>query len=89
MPYIKKDKRKIYDPIIERAVTEILKDDMDVGSINYLVSSIVWKLFEKEKRYRTGNNLLGVLDCVSREFYRRKLAKYEDSKIDSEGDLDI
>jgi hypothetical protein len=58
-----------------------------VGEVNYVISSIIWELFKYKRSYTIGNNLIGVLECVKQEFYRRQLAPYEDKKIKENGDL--
>ena len=95
MPYIKQDKRKDYDKLIYE-ITCVLLDSgppgkygntADVGDLNYVISSIIWNLFDSDTCYSTGNNLMGVLECVKQEFYRRKLSEYENIKIKENGDL--
>ena len=89
MPYIKKEDRIKFDENICDLVNKITNDGVDfkVGEVNYIISSIVWKLFQGNMSYTNGNNLMGVLECVKQEFYRRKLSQYEDKKITENGDL--
>ena len=96
MPYIFKAERKRYDKQIKKLV-ELLVDkfpgengrDYSEGDLNYIISSIVWKLFAKAPSYRQANKLVGVLECAKLEFYRRKVAIHEDHKIacPANGDL--
>ena len=66
----------------------ILKDGGNkVGELNFVISSIIWKIFDDNPSYTLGNNLVGVLECVKQEFIRRKLNPYEDEKIIENGDL--
>lgn len=97
MPYIAKERR----PEFEEAVNLILeaffydghggdwdmKTPVSPGDLNYVISSILWRMFEANPSYTLGNNLVGVLECVKQEFYRRKLAPYEDGKIVENGDI--
>jgi len=91
MPYIKKEDRKKIDKEIKDLIEKLTNHGCDldpkVGNVNYVLSSIIWTLFDKKASYTTGNNLMGVLECVKQEFYRRKLAPYEDKKIKENGDL--
>lgn len=89
MPYIKKEDREKYEDIINEAVRRIHCGNKipSAGELNYVISSIIWKLFDINPSYTTGNNFMGVLDCVKQEFYRRKLAPYEDEKIKENGDI--
>jgi len=85
MPYIEKENRQLYDVKIDNMVDQL--DGRPIGEINYVFSRIIWKLFNKNCSYTFGNSLMGMLLCVAQEFYRRKLAKYEDEKITENGDL--
>ena len=88
MPYIKQENRSEYDVIInqlQRALSDLQGKPM--GDCNYVISRIVWKLFNECPNYENGNVLYGMLHTVAAEFYRRKLAPYEDLKIKENGDL--
>lgn len=90
MPYIPKVDRIQYELHIH-AIVQLLTDggqtDFNVGELNYVISKIIWELFDGKPSYKYGNALLGDLDAVSKEFYRRKLVPYEDLKIQDQGDL--
>ncbi len=58
------------------------------GHLNYLITSLLRKVFQSGMRYADHNEVLGVLSAVELEFYRRSIAPYEDEKIESEGDLE-
>lgn len=85
MPYITDDERFKYDFAIDSLVDKLEKQP--VGHINYVISRMFWRLFKKNRSYTFGNNLMGVLECVKAEFYRRKLAPYEDEKMIENGDV--
>jgi len=87
MPYIAKQIRPSYDPLILELLEELEHREFRSGDLNYVISRIVWRVFDLNPRYATGNNLMGILDCVKQEFYRRKLAPYEDSAIQKNGDI--
>ncbi len=87
MPYIKKEARTPYDPHIE-TMTRLLKaNGAAAGEINYVFSRIVKGLFESNRSYTEANKLIGVLECVKQELYRRGVAVYEDEKIRENGDI--
>jgi hypothetical protein len=44
-------------------------------------------VYGSQLRYADHNEVMGVLNCIALEFYRRKTAPYEDVKIAEEGDL--
>lgn len=92
MPYIKKERRELYDKHIEQLITKIMQDvdfasQVPVGDLNYIISKLIWNIFDSTMSYTVGNNLIEVLECVKKEFYRRKLAVYEDEKIKVNGDI--
>ena len=90
MPYIKKEDRKKFDSVIEDvvdALTEHGFKPVSVGELNYVISKIIWGIFDKNPSYTIGNNFLGTLTAVQLEFYRRKLGPYEDVKIKENGDI--
>ncbi|MCK9369468.1 hypothetical protein M0R04_05980 [Candidatus Dojkabacteria bacterium] len=97
MPYLKKDERKWMDEFIDNLIKGLdgIRRDSEgnvvkdvAGHVNYIISRIVWKLFEMNKNYSSGNSLYGAILAAGSEFYRRKLSKYEDEKIVENGDLE-
>lgn len=88
MPYIKKEIRKKYDKKIDK-MFEILTNEHGVqpGELNYVVSKLIWNIFDYAPSYTSGNELVGVLECVKQEFIRRRLNPYENNKLMENGDL--
>ena len=86
MPNIIKDQRKKYESAIDNLI--VLLKDTSMGEINYCLSKLIWRLFDLNKSYANANNLFGMLHAVSNEFYRRKIAPYEDEKMKINGDLE-
>lgn len=90
MPYIKKERRDKYTKYIDELTKLFINNGKDVpllGEVNYVFSRIIWNIFDNNKSYISGNNLMGVVECIKQEFYRRKLSKLEDEKIKSNGDI--
>lgn len=92
MPYIEQTDREVYDPQIDALVEQLTHFGANqvpkVGHVNYVISKLIWDIFRKNgPSYTGGNNLIGVLECVKQEFYRRQLAGYEDEKIKENGDI--
>ena len=87
MPYIKSEKRKKYEKIIQELVG-ILKslppEEVD-GDLNYVVTKLLKEVYPL--RYYHINKAVGVLECIKLEFYRRVAAPYEDLKIKESGDV--
>jgi hypothetical protein len=94
MPYIPKNERARYNDSINKIVNDLVEKlpadngkHFCVGDLNYIFSSIVWKLFDKLPSYTRGNELIGVIECVKMEFIRRKLNRYEAEKCKINGDI--
>ena len=56
------------------------------GEVNYTITRILNALYGMGGYY-VFNRAMGVIDCVGREFYRRKVSPYEDIKIQENGDV--
>jgi hypothetical protein len=88
MPYIKQnDRQHLDEALVRRARLLITNEDLSPGDLNYIISTIIWKSFEKQMNYSKANELVGVLECVKQEFYRRQVVPYEEEKIGENGDL--
>jgi len=88
MPYIKlEDRMKYLEPLskiikILRNAPEIQRD----GEANYIISKILKRGYNPQ-RYHDFNAIMGVLESVKQEFYRRYTAPYEDIKRKENGDI--
>ena len=81
MPYIKKEQRESI------AAGEAPKD---AGELNYFITTNLVRYLEtKGQNYATLNEIMGVLGCVTQEFYRRFATPYEELKIQENGDIAI
>ena len=97
MPYILPELRKKLDPEIDALLEALYRsvpivmanNDVQAGHLNYCLSKIIWSIFEGDKNYNCANKLIGVLEAVKLEFYRRKVQEYEDIKMDESGDIVI
>lgn len=90
MPYIKQEDRGRFDPHIVALLAALTRDGTNSpksGEVNYVISKLIWELFESAPSYNEGNSLMGALECAKLEFYRRKMAPYEDKKILENGDV--
>lgn len=99
MPYISQKRRGELDPIIRtllRTLTERYSPNSLIpgplywhcGELNYVFSRLCWDLVREGRGdYASLNNLIGTLECVKAELYRRLAAPYEDQKIKEHGDL--
>ena len=84
MPYIRQTERKPLDPHID----ELSKTIEHVGQLNYIITRLCHNWIVKfGKRYVHLNAVLGVLNCVTQEFYRIVTAPYEDEKLEESGGI--
>lgn len=80
MPYIKQEERNKFD------ISNL--EPKTPGELNYLMSELCSKYLEqKGLGYTNCNEIIGVIECVKQEFYRRLTAPYEDKKIEENGDI--
>ena len=88
MPYIPRKDRAQYQEALG-AIARLIPQDRNLrpGHMNYVLSLLIEKVYGRALRYADHNEVVGMLACVSQEFYRRKTAPYEDLKISQEGDL--
>lgn len=83
MPYIRKEKRYVYSDCLD--FVESIDNE---GELNFVITTIIHKYLEKSKKnYSTLNTIMGVLSCVSLEFYRKFASPYEDIKEQENGEL--
>lgn len=58
------------------------------GELNYILTVFCLDYVENNKEcYQTFNDVLGALEGAKLEFYRRKVAPYEDLKAHENGDI--
>lgn len=82
MPYIKQDKRQIANIVFKAMKKANIKAD---GDLNY----ILYKYCKENIKpgYNNYKNFCGELRQCATEIERRILAKYEDKKIQENGDV--
>ncbi len=80
MPYIIPEIRNGLDPQINLLGTFTM-----MGDLNYAITKLCLNCHPKG--YTDYNALIGVLECVKLELYRRAVAPYEDTKKEENGDV--
>lgn len=86
MPYVKQEIRDQYDSLIHELSQKLC--GMPIGNMNYVLTKLIELRWENEENsYFTINEIMGVLECVKQEFYRRIAEPYEDKKIKENGDV--
>lgn len=88
MPYVEQDRRKFLASQTYKQLLDIA-DTMHIGDINFLISNLLWVRFNKNRSYKTANELLGVLEAAKLELYQRQIIPYEAQKQSENGDLDV
>ncbi len=95
MPYIVDEKRQSLDPAIEalhRVLVNLQLDDEEndmEGNVNYVMTRLLMMIYGNKDgtRYTHINDAVGVLGCVTQEFYRKVAAPYEDQKEFDNGEI--
>jgi len=83
MPYIKKRNREKYDAFLKQTPTI-----ENIGELNYLIIQLLKNyMYEEGECYQIHNNIIGVLECIKQEWYRRFSIPYEEKKKDENGDI--
>lgn len=82
MPYITKERRS--------ALERTGATPENAGELNYMICQLIHDYIEnKGLEYQTLNDVVGVLDAVKQELYRRLIGPYEDKKIAANGDIPL
>ena len=82
-PYINQKLRERIDIELSPVLNKVPL--LTIGELNYVITQIL--LATKPTNYTNYNALIGMLECVKQEFYRRVIAPYEDEKKVVEGDV--
>ncbi len=84
MPYIDKKKREQFKDYLD-----VLGDKIETGGdMNYCFSMICKKFIEKYgENYLNHSECISALEGATLEWYRMRVAPYEDNKIVQNGDL--
>jgi hypothetical protein len=98
MPYIKQERRRVYDDLIANLTHQLTKHEGGfhyfpyVGELNYVFSKIIKDCLDAATKhqglhYSNCNSILGVLECVKQEVYHKVARPYEDKKCEENGDV--
>jgi len=83
MPYIKEEDRTMFAGLLGDC-----GPISTAGDLNYVLTIICDEyLKNKGKCYQNINEVIGVMECMKQEFYRRVVAPYEDQKIKENGEV--
>ena len=93
MPYIPQDDRPRYDGFIDQLADALAEQapDRRKGHANYVVTRILRKAWGVDvpngESYSNYADIIGTLESVKLELYRRRVAPYEDKAIVKNGDV--
>ena len=82
MPYIKKERRRQMDEVVDEMAGQGVKAD---GDLNYILYKYCKDYIKPS--YNNYKNFCGELRQCATEIERRLLANYEDLKIEENGDV--
>jgi len=78
MPYIKQEDRDLVDKSFPATA----------GELNYTITKLCKEyMFNQGEKYQHYNDVIGALEGCKLELYRRKVAPYENTKIEENGDV--
>jgi hypothetical protein len=85
MPYIAQDRR---DLMSDEVMDGFPPSMNNAGELNFQLTLKILQYMEHHGlNYQTINDIVGALEGAKVEFCRRIVAKYEDAKIEQNGDL--
>lgn len=87
MPYIEEKNRTKYNSYINQLANMIQRiyKYRRSGHLNYIITKLL--LLNRPINYEDYNTLIGILESVKLELYRRAIAPYEDEKLATQGDV--
>jgi hypothetical protein len=99
MPYIKEERRRILDVGFGQLLDAFFaleplnkgRDDESYvtdGDVNYVITRLIDRMYGgRFSHYEMMNRGLGVLEAVKLEFYRKRVAPYENVKCHENGEV--
>jgi hypothetical protein len=84
LPYIKKERRKVFDDLLKELALEVQNE----GELNYCIYKLASLIIDRiGESYSNLSMCSSAMEHAKLEWYRRKLAPYEDKKIEENGDI--
>lgn len=84
IPYIKQEQRKVLDEIVDDAEYDLVPN----GKLNYFLFKLMLRRRKIEgESYQFYKSYCAELECCVREIRRRYMNKYENQKINENGDI--
>jgi len=84
MPYIKRERRSLFDSHLEACASQILNE----GDFNYCIYKMASLLIERiGESYQNLSMCSSAMEHAKLEWYRKRVAPYEEKKIAENGDI--
>jgi hypothetical protein len=84
VPYIKPERRKVFDPFLEACAREVETE----GELNYCFFKLSALLIQRlGESYDKLSMCSSAMEHAKLEWYRTRLAPYEEAKIDEHGPI--
>jgi len=89
MPYIKDEDRDPICNVIDYVISPISRQEKKAGACNYAITLLLDGVFDtfENPSYDKINTVMGILECVKQEYYRRIAIPYEEAKRRENGDV--
>lgn len=92
MPYIKQARREVLDQYINGLADYIKQTNLEsswLGDVNYCITRLLMRLVQTfgPMRYWMAVSLLGTLEAVKIEIFRRAIGPYENKQQEINGDV--
>lgn len=87
MPYISQEKRGKFNTYLRSIANQLTEKGELTYCIYYLM--LAWLSSQEKQDYKTRSNTRATAQDAVDEFYRQKMAKYEDEAIKRNGDINI
>jgi hypothetical protein len=85
MPYITEERREFLDECIPIG---LFNRREQIGELNYFFTKVLLDYMSNVKEsYSIHNEIIGLLESIKQEWYRRSTSSYEDIKIQANGDV--
>ena len=85
MPYISKERRRLYDDNLSDLISTLNGSGKKAGDICYIITRIIDGTLGKD--FTEMATAIGILGATKEEYYRRIVAGYEDEKASMYGDV--
>ena len=89
MPYIPQKRRTELDDYVSLLISalEDPSDSFTAGELNYVITKIMLAVWNVRPSYTNAAHIVGILETLKLEYYRRAVVPYEEEKREENGDV--